>query len=349
MGPTGTSRILQIHPTRQCNLSCLHCYSSSSPRERDRLPVALLLDAVSAAADEDYTMVSLSGGEPLLYEPLPDLLRHARHLGLRTTVTSNGTLLNESRLRELRDLVDVLAISLDGEPSSHDRMRGSSSAFKRLQDNLPAVRDSGIPFGFIFTLTQHNLDELDWVANFAVALGASLLQIHPLESVGNAETQLADKTPDAKESAYAWLLGRRIQERLGDRLQVQVDIALSLTIKQDPARVYAGPESNDTNRPFGQLLSPLVIEADGSVVPIQYGFPRRYALGNIHTMQLTQMFTTWRSQGLRDFRGLCAGVYSEVLAAREPYFLNWYDRLQQHAVAASLHASTMPVKCVNVS
>ncbi len=70
MGPTGKARILQIHPTRRCNLSCLHCYSSSSPHERDVLDVALLCDAISDAVEEGYNIASISGGEPLVYQPL---------------------------------------------------------------------------------------------------------------------------------------------------------------------------------------------------------------------------------------------------------------------------------------
>jgi hypothetical protein len=37
MGPTGQHRVLQIHPTRQCNLQCLHFYSLSGPKLREAL------------------------------------------------------------------------------------------------------------------------------------------------------------------------------------------------------------------------------------------------------------------------------------------------------------------------
>ena len=63
MGPTGDKyRVVQIHPTRRCNLRCLHCYSVSAPEERDQLPVPLLLDAVADAAAEGYAVASFFGG-----------------------------------------------------------------------------------------------------------------------------------------------------------------------------------------------------------------------------------------------------------------------------------------------
>jgi MoaA/NifB/PqqE/SkfB family radical SAM enzyme len=197
MGPTGNSyRVLQIHPTRRCNLRCLHCYSSSGPEESSELSLTLLCNALTDASKEKYTVAGISGGEPLLYKPLRELLEHAHQCGMITTVTSNGMLLTERRLETLRGVVDLLAISLDGGPASHNRMRASERAFEMMAARLDGVRRSGIPFGFIFTLTQHNLHELDWVANFALEQGAKLLQIHPLEEVGRANTFLPGVRPD---------------------------------------------------------------------------------------------------------------------------------------------------------
>ena len=109
------------------------------------MPAALLTDALTAAAAEGYTTASVSGGEPLLYRPLRQVLEGARKVGLTTTVTSNGMLLDERRLATLAGCVDLLAISLDGVPVSHDRMRGNPHAFSTMASRLEGVRRSGIP------------------------------------------------------------------------------------------------------------------------------------------------------------------------------------------------------------
>src|SRR3954447_10697746 len=111
MSLTGSRRFLQIHPTRRCNLSCLHCYSSSGPDQREELPLGMLRGALDDAAAAGYNVASMSGGEPTLYPGLASLLDHARGLGMRTTVTTNGMLLEGRRLDDLRGRVDVLAIS----------------------------------------------------------------------------------------------------------------------------------------------------------------------------------------------------------------------------------------------
>jgi MoaA/NifB/PqqE/SkfB family radical SAM enzyme len=189
-----------VHPTRRCNLRCLHCYSDSGPEQRGGLDSPRLCEALEDAAAEGFTVAGFSGGEPLLYEPLETMLDHARSCGLITTVTSNGMLLTERRLDSLAGRIDLLAISLDGVPESHNQMRAHPRAFETMAKRLKALRRSGIPFGFIFTLTQHNVNELDWVAGFAKEQGAGLLQIHPLEDAGRARTRLRGGRPDEVES-----------------------------------------------------------------------------------------------------------------------------------------------------
>jgi Fe-coproporphyrin III synthase len=332
MAYTGSAHVLQIHPTRLCNLRCQHCYSSSSPQERTMLDASVLCGAISDAASEGFTVLGVSGGEPLLYKPLPEVLAHARQLGMRTTVTSNGMLFTERRLRELQPLVHLIAISLDGIPASHNRIRGSERAFETMQTYLPMLRASGIDFGFIFTLTQHNLDELEWVAQFALQEGAKLLQIHPLEEVGYAAQQLRGKTPDATEGAYAWYWGQKIQEQVGPGLTVQVDLAFSDTIKNHPMLQALPLGTTSDTRRFAELVSPLVIEADGAVSPIQYGFAPWFSMGNLQRAPLSALLSQWRTQRWPHFQRLCQQVHTKIADTTEPYFLNWYDVLGREAL-----------------
>ena len=332
MGPTGaTCRVLQLHPTRRCNLQCRHCYSSSGPEERDELGIALLCDALTDARAEGYTVAGFSGGEPMLYKHLRTALEHARSCGFSTTVTSNGMLLDERRLDALRGAVCLLAISLDGVPASHDRMRGSPRAFSTMASRLQGVRQSGIPFGFIFTLTQHNVHELDWVAQFAIEQGAKLLQIHPLEIVGRARTELPASRPDEIEAAFAYLEAARIQQMAGDRLSVQVDLTDRELLEQQPARALAEQSDQPPGARLADLVSPLVIEPDGEVVPIQHGFARRYTLGNLHGTRLRDMATEWRRARYQEFRDLCRSVFSDVTKPKPLPFFNWYEAIGQAA------------------
>ncbi len=334
VGPTGRFRILQVHPTRRCNLRCLHCYSSSGPEEEARLEPEVVRRLLTGARDEGYTVVGFSGGEPLLYPALREVLEHAKALGLTTTVTSNGMLLDERRVDVLAGAADLLAISLDGVPESHNRLRASSRAFETMVSRLDGVRRAGIPFGFIFTLTQYNLDELDWVARFCLEQGASLLQIHPLELAGRARENLADERPDATEAAWAYVAALELQASMGERLRVHLDLADREVLRAEPSRAFAAPETpGEGPAPLGSQLSPLIVETDGTLVPVQYGFPRRYALGNVRRESLAACAAHWRRHLAADFRALCRRTFDELVSEEALPVTNWYERIARRAAA----------------
>lgn len=328
MGPTGaTLRVLQLHVSRRCNLSCSHCYSSSGPDHVDEVSAATWQAVIEDAAAEGYNVVGFSGGEPLMFKPLPGLLRQARSLGMLTTVTTNGMLLDDRRIESLKGAAGLLAISLDGTPESHNRMRGHLRAFSTMERRLPALRASGIPFGFIFTLTQFNLDELIWAADFAVRQGARLLQVHPLEAVGRAVDGLEDAVPDPTELSYAVLAVARLKELVGDRIAIQLDVAGREAMADFPERVFADGACPDTERPLGDLLSPLIVEANGIVVPVEYSFGRRWALGNVRDERLVVLAKRWKRGRLAEFRALCREVQREATSPEQPAVINWYGRL----------------------
>ncbi|SIT75219.1 radical SAM protein [Microbacterium sp. RU33B] len=320
---TADRGIVQVHPTRRCNLTCLHCYSSSGPRVAATTPLELLTDALDDAVELGYSVLSVSGGEPLLYRPLLELLAHARSRGMRTTVTTNGLLLSERRLAELHGLLDVLAISVDGTPETHDVMRNSRGAFARLSSRLPGVARSGIPFGFITTLTQSNVDELDFVVGLAGEYGAGLVQVHPLEPVGAAASNLAGAVPDDQELGFAMFEGL-VQAAMRDDVRVHVDIARPADI----AGITLPITGEDLR--LGDWLTPLVIETDGAVVPLTYGFPRRFGLGRLEGAGLADLARRWDAG---PFVELCTTTRDRLIAERRPFF-NWYEEMRRAALRA---------------
>lgn len=330
-GPTGeTYRIFQVHPTLRCNLKCLHCYSSSGPEERGALPAAPLLASVRAAAAEGYNVLSVSGGEPLLYPALAELLEEGRAAGMVTMVASNGMLLDARRLAVLRGRADLVAISLDGVPASHDRIRGSERAFSRMEARLSGVRESGIPFAFLCTLSQGNAHELEWIAEFAFRQGAALLQVHPLEAVGRAHRLLPGEEPDDTEMAVAWLEVQRLQALYAGRLSIHTDLVDFEQVRGDPACLLADGCRDAARVPLGELVSPLVVEADGTVVPLQYGFARTHALGCITREPLEEMAARWKAERYPAFAALCRGTYERMGTAALP-IANWYRLVAQDA------------------
>ena len=331
-GPAGKYPSLQIHPGRRCNLQCLHCYSDSGPRVSEQLDIDVLRRVISDAASIGYMVLSVSGGEPLLYSALGEVLRAAHVAGMATTVTTNGMLLDQRQLEILASDCDLIAISLDGTPESHNFMRNSPRAFDGMCSRLEGLRRSGIPFGFIFTLTFHNVHELDWVAQFAVEQGAQLLQLHPLEPVGRAIRTLDGSLPDAEENAAAAFEALRIKELYKDLIDVQIDLATIPALLEHPTRVFVRDANLCGDQTVADVVAPLVVESSGVVAPLQYGFPRDWCWGNIKEARLPALASSWLSRDYAAFLALCRFVYGQLVANGDEPVVNWYQHV--HAAAA---------------
>jgi hypothetical protein len=123
---------------------------------------------------------------------------------------------------------------------------------------------------------------------------------------------------------------------------VQLDLISRRYVLASPACFFAeGGTTCGVDQPLSELASPLVIEADGMVVPLEYGLSRAYALGNLYQAPLGELAAAWRQAIYPDFRRLCRAAYEELEADEGSSLANWYERVQKAGQAAShgtLHA-----------
>jgi Fe-coproporphyrin III synthase len=316
--------VVQIHASLKCNLSCAHCYSQSGPSAAGALAVENVCRLIDDAARMGYQAVAFSGGEPLIYPGLVEALRQAKALGLQTSVTTNGTLLDPPRLEALHDLVSLLAVSIDGPPELHNEIRGSSSAFDRMLAGVENLRSAGIRFGFIHTLTRLSWTHLAWLADFAYRSGASLFQIHPLEMFGRAELTMRAHMLDEDVLARAYLLSFALIGKYNGRMKVQIDIVHRDQVLRDPACIYAIDLCDEVAR-AADLLGVVVLEPDGSVVPLAYGFSRCFTICDINKERFK---TAWRRYAVTDyleFRRLCRVALDKISSPTMPQLFNWHD------------------------
>jgi MoaA/NifB/PqqE/SkfB family radical SAM enzyme len=356
-GAAGADAVVQIHPSRSCNLTCLHCYSASGPQYRGGLSLGLLGRALADAHDQGYTRVSVSGGEPLMYPPLRELLVVARSIGMSTSVTTNGTLLDEKNTEWLRELADVVAVSVDGVPASHNRIRGWEHAFEHTERGLGQLQRAGVAFAVIFVLTEHNFDELPWVMELTARYGGRAVQVHPLEAAGRAIAELPNEIPDAMELAQGWSARLRVgaaaatadANRPMSGPALHADIADIRMLLRHPELVI-GPAVATREHRLADLVRPLVIEDDGSVVPLTYGFSRQFQIGTITDERLSRCARDWMQVRYVDFRAQCAAALQRLQEGPPRFpFVNWYEYVAAVAARASEPEASLPLTSAAVA
>lgn len=104
--------LAHIIPIRRCNLSCAYCneYDKVSPP----VPTETMLRRVDRLADLGTTIITLSGGEPLLHPDLDRIIEHIRRRGAIAGMITNGYLLTAERIHALNQAgLDHMQISID--------------------------------------------------------------------------------------------------------------------------------------------------------------------------------------------------------------------------------------------
>lgn len=154
--------------TRTCNLRCIHCYTDSESR---KYPGELSTEEGKALIEElarfQIPALLFSGGEPLARLDLFDLVAHARTLGIRPTLSTNGTLITPETAWRIKDAgFTYVGISLDGVNEVNDRFRGVEGAFDRAVRGFKACVAVGQRVGLRLTLTRHNFLNLHQIFDF---------------------------------------------------------------------------------------------------------------------------------------------------------------------------------------
>ncbi len=104
--------LAHLIPIRRCNLSCAYCneYDRHSPP----VPMQDLFRRIDKLAQLGTTIITLSGGEPLLHPELDSVIRRVRSRGIIAGMITNGYLLTAERIRRLnRAGLEHLQISID--------------------------------------------------------------------------------------------------------------------------------------------------------------------------------------------------------------------------------------------
>jgi len=89
---------------------------------------------------------SFQGGEPLLVRQIGDIIAACRPGHNVISVTTNGTLLTEDRVPDLKRLgVDILTISLDSAiAEEHDSFRGAAGTFAKAMSGIRLALKEGL-------------------------------------------------------------------------------------------------------------------------------------------------------------------------------------------------------------
>lgn len=146
---------LQI--TRKCNLKCIHCSDFQQIKCPNFIIIAKIIDKLWV---NGLRRVSISGGEPVLRQDLKKILAYAKKKGFIVTLITNGTLLNEKKVKEIKPFVDNVRISIHGFDSQHDKFTGVKGSFDKSLKGIKLCQKHGIPVSVVSSILLSNVKNL---------------------------------------------------------------------------------------------------------------------------------------------------------------------------------------------
>jgi len=104
--------LAHIIPVRRCNLACKYCNEFDDFSKP--VPTEVMFRRVDKLAELRTSVITISGGEPLLHPDLDDIIRRIRSHGMIAGMITNGYLLVADRIQRLnRAGLEWLQISID--------------------------------------------------------------------------------------------------------------------------------------------------------------------------------------------------------------------------------------------
>jgi MoaA/NifB/PqqE/SkfB family radical SAM enzyme len=212
-GVLSTDHPVQVHivPMRRCNLSCKYCNEFDDVSK----PMALetMIERVDKLAALGTTLITISGGEPLLHPDLDAIISRVREHGILSGMITNGYLLTAERIQRLNQAgLEHLQISIDNVQPDEVSKKSLKVLDKKLHllaehaefhVNINSVLGSGVKNPQDALTIAHRAIELGFTSTVGIIHDGSG-QLKPLRP---EELAVFDKIKSLNKSHYSALNG----------------------------------------------------------------------------------------------------------------------------------------------
>jgi len=298
---------IQWHLTERCNLRCAHCYQGPRrPAEMTPDEVKHEIDGATEmfqAWESEYGIlvspsIHFTGGEPLLYQGLWDVLTYAKAKGFGVAMMSNGCLITKEDAEKIFGIgVSDVQISLEGPSELHESIRGKDS-FSKAAKGVQNLLLAGNRVSANVTLSRLNVDTIEETVSIAKDMGFYGIGFSRMVPCGRGR-ELLDSflSPQEVRSAYEKIISLNSSSfevvsgdpLAGTLLETNIPTGCNLTL----SGCSAG-------------FSGITITSDGSVMPC-----RRIGLvaGSLKKKSLRTIWASskllWKLRRRESYKGRC--------------------------------------------
>lgn len=159
--------------TYKCNFRCGHCYLPGGYQEKKELSTKEVLLILDQLKEMGVHQIGFTGGEALVREDIFEILAYAAKSGFRSTLLSNGFLIDAKTADKLK-AVHIGKVDLtfnSSMPKVFDEIAQIKGAFKRVKKAIDVLKKRGINFKLKASCMSVNKEEIETISKFARDLG----------------------------------------------------------------------------------------------------------------------------------------------------------------------------------
>ncbi|MEE8118660.1 MAG: adenosyl-hopene transferase HpnH [Gammaproteobacteria bacterium] len=181
--------VLMLEPLFQCNLACAGCGKIDYPKEILQKRVSVE-DAFNAVDECDAPIVSIPGGEPLIYKELPKIVEGIVARKKFVYLCTNALLLKKRIDDYTPSPYLTFSIHLDGNEERHDESVCEKGVYKKATDAIRLARSKGFRVTVNCTLfTGENSEEVADFFDTCTELDVEGITVSPGYSYDHAPQQ----------------------------------------------------------------------------------------------------------------------------------------------------------------
>lgn len=207
-----------LHVAHDCNMNCAYCFGDKGAFEGIRCLLSLetgkkAIDFLLTHSGSRRNLeIDFFGGEPLMnFDVVKELVKYGRETegqygkNIRFTITTNGILLDDDKIKYINENMDNVILSIDGRPEVNDRMRktvngkGTYDIITKNYKNFVSKREG--TYYVRGTFTRYNLDFAQDVKHL-LNLGFSNVSVEPVVTDSKYDYAIRDEDIDTILSEY---------------------------------------------------------------------------------------------------------------------------------------------------
>lgn len=138
--------IIQFQYNYGCNFKCKHCCTSNMQKKKRYFKISDVEDLSRQADQLGLAHFTITGGEPLIFKDLDELVKAINPDKFFIAMDSNGWFLDEEKAKHLKNIgIEKVHLSLDSlSADEHDNFRQKPGSYNRVLKAIDASLDAGL-------------------------------------------------------------------------------------------------------------------------------------------------------------------------------------------------------------